>query len=108
MYQRGKKTNVIGEALEGYSPLQKKDVTEPIKIENVVKGISREGNPFIYVCGTHTGKKVYVSVPAISLSDFSEINDQDIAEIKKEGLSMVIESHVSKDKGRTYYTAYIN
>lgn len=105
-FKRGK-TSGIGELLEGYEKIQKPDITEPILIDNVVKGVSEDNGLFIYVTGLHAGKKVFVSIPSASVEDFAEITAEDVAEIKRDGLRLYVESHTSK-KGRLYYTAYID
>ena len=104
-FKRGK-TKGIGELLEGYTKIQKADIEEPILIDNVVKGFSEDNGVFIYVTGTHKSVPVFVSIPAASLDDFTEINESDLDEIRSEGLKLYVESHMSK-KGRQYYTAYI-
>lgn len=105
-FKRGK-TSGIGELLEGYEKIQKSDITEPILITNVVKGVSEDNGLFIYVTGLHQGKKVFVSIPSASLEDFAEITSDDVDLMVHDKLHLFIESHTSK-KGRLYYTAYVD
>lgn len=105
-FYKGKRTGLKAQ-LEGYQKLDKENIFYPIRIDNVVKGMSEENGLFVYVTGDYEGEKVFVSIPAASLDDFKDITADDLEQIREEGLHLYIESNTSK-KGRLYYTAYID
>lgn len=106
MFTKGKKSGIKAQ-LEGYTKLDKENISGPVMIDNVIKGMSVDNGLFIYITGAYNGQMVYVSVPAASLDDFKDITTDDIEQIRAEGLQLYVESHTSQ-KGRLYYTAYID
>lgn len=109
---RGKKKS-LKEMLEdaGYVKLDKgtMDPKEGVEIDGVEKGESAENGTFVYVSGLYKGSMVYVSVPAASVEDFAQIDNEDLKEIRENHLKMFIEKKTSKSNPpRDYFIAYID